>query len=687
MRTLSMRFILVCIVLMGMSLTTLSSTTSKQGAKKYWITFRDKGIPREVFKQGIPLYEQTLASLSTRALKRRRKSSPDLITIDDAPLFAPYVDSLRSLGLKPIATSKWLNAVSAMLDARQLQLASSLTFVTSIEPVAQAATNEYRSEEPSVFLHSSNVDMIQQPQALPIPCGYDSIIYHYGLTGWQLARIGVPPLHAMGFDASGVHIGFFDTGFNPEGMRTTKDRNIVRQYDFVFRDSNVTDDANDPWPADGHGSVVLSAAVGYLPDSIVSPAYNATIYLGKTEDLRSETPAEEDNYAEALEWLEALGGDIASSSLGYLGFDSGFVSHTYQDLDGRTTIAARAAVMAARKGMLVVTAAGNNGAGTIPYTLTPGDADSIIAAGALLENDSLAGFSARGPTYDGRLKPEICAPGAGVMTMNRYDVIQPAGGTSLATPLVSSACALIMQAHPEASAQAVRKAIMKTGTRFGPPDTAYGYGRLNAYAAALELGAIIAPHREWRSEDSIHHICVALAANNTIISPRIVYAIGDSGKFIATVPLILAEDSLIYHATFPPLRRGKLVRYYIETRDGADTVTRSPRDAPLAFYKFYVGDTVIIDSPLAVRDPDITQAVQVYPNPASDKFTVVSSYSELITYKLIDIAGKELLHFETTAHTQRAEVRFGALSPGVYFLHGQLADGTTVIGEKIVKLQ
>ena len=148
----------------------------------------------------------------------------------------------------------------------------------------------------------------------------------------------------------------------------------------------------------------------------MGPAYNPDLLLAKTEDLRSERPIEEDNYAAAMEWMEKLGVDITSSSLGYFGFDSGFVSHTYADMDGKTTVSAKACKRAAQLGVLVCTAMGNGGGNAAyPYLITPADADSIISVGALDVNDTIAGFSSRGPTFDKRLKPEICAPGVGNM--------------------------------------------------------------------------------------------------------------------------------------------------------------------------------------------------------------------------------------------------------------------------------
>lgn len=655
-----------------------------QAPSTYWIYFRDKGITTDELKPSSDLYKHILTGLSSRALQRRPAN--EQVTFDDIPVYEPYIASLQTYGVRPRAVSKWLNAVTASLNDEKVRYIKLLPFVERIERSALAEAQTIAAAQSPVFISPISYSGVSAPQALATPCGYDTIINHLGLTRSQLSRIGVFPLHAMGFDASGILLGFTDTGFNFEGMRTTRDRNIIATYDFVFKDSVVHDDASDPFPVDDHGSVSLSTAIGYFPDSIIGPAFNAGVFLAKTEDLRSETPAEEGYYAQALEWFEAQGVDIASNSLGYLAYDSGYQSVTYPMLNGRTTAAARAALMAARRGMLVVTSAGNGGNSGFPYIVTPADADSILAVGMLLENDSISAASSHGPTPDGRIKPDITAPGAGVWSMGRSDNIKAVGGTSFATPLVSGACALVMHAHPEASAQAVRNAVLATGTRQQPPDNVWGYGKLNAYGAALALGTVIGPHKLWR-EDSIHSVCVGLAANNAIKSPKIVYAIGDSLFDYATT-LSLVTDSLIYSATFPPIRKGKHVRWYIETHDDADTVTRSPRNAPLAFYEFNVGDTVINDTPnSAVNGLQSVPAVHVYPNPARDRFIVTSTYTQPILYQMVDVSGKSVLEFESTSYTSRIEIQLGSLPNGVYTLHGKLGDGNTVIRQTIVHLQ
>ena len=95
-----------------------------------------------------------------------------------------------------------------------------------------------------------------------------------------------------------------------------------------------------------------------------------------------DMPFEMDNMLAATERADSIGADVISSSLGYNTFVSPFTSLVYADIDGKSTIAARAANMATQKGILFVTSAGNEGGGGWNYVLTPGDADSAATVGS-----------------------------------------------------------------------------------------------------------------------------------------------------------------------------------------------------------------------------------------------------------------------------------------------------------------
>lgn len=661
----------------------LVAATGSARTGKYWVEFTDKSIKASEFIEGDPIYEETLKRFSPDAIAKREQlvksgTLKSVLTIEDAPINKEYINSLTSLGLHIRSQIRWSNAVSVLIPDELLGKVKSLPFVKTIKHVL-SGVKQSQEESLSSFLYSSFPSQ-DEPQLISREYGYDSIIYHYGGSASQLERTGVRPLHAMGLDATQVKIGFMDTGFRWEGMRTTKDRSIAFEYDYVYRDSIVANEAIDVPDQDGHGSVVISAAVGYLPDSVVGAAYNADIYLAKTEDLRSETPEEEDNYAEAIEYFESQGVRIASSSLGYMFYDLGFTSYEYSELDGKTTISARAASHAATLGMLCVTAMGNGGTSGYPFLITPADADSILAVGALDVNDSIATFSSRGPSADGRMKPEVVAPGVKVWTMNSADMQAEAGGTSLATPLVSSACAVIMQAHPWASAEQVRKAVIESATQHPIPDNTYGYGRIDAYGAALKLGTLIAPHRLW-NDDTTYTVQVGIAAGNGVKNPRIVYAYNVGGLYNNFLPLELVTDSLIYRATFPTLPKGTHVRYYIETQDGADTITRSPRNAPDSVYGFYVGDS-IPNPPYSVKKiEDIS--VRVYPNPANDYVNITLPLGSE-SLELVDVIGRTARTFEVNSFSVGLKLPLQGLEEGVYSLIVRKKDGNVSMRKIIV---
>src|SRR2546428_3873109 len=212
-------------------------------------------------------------------------------------------------------------------------------------------------------------------------------------------------------------------------------------------------------------------------------ARGAQFLLAKTEDIRSETRVEEDNYVAALEWADSIGVDIVSSSLGYLAFDNGF-SYTPSQLNGDIAVTTVAADMAAQRGILVVTAAGNDGP-SFRSLSTPADGDSVLAVGAEDSLGTIAFFSSRGPTADGRLKPDFTAPGVAVCVVTGNGQVRRGDGTSFATPVLAASAALVKQMHPTLMPMELRAAFRNTGSKRAAPDSIYGWGRPDVAAAAV----------------------------------------------------------------------------------------------------------------------------------------------------------------------------------------------------------
>jgi hypothetical protein len=290
------------------------------------------------------------------------------------------------------------------------------------------------------------------------------------------------PLTDAGVDGTGVRVAIFDGGFDTQNPAFTG-ITVTAQYDFVFGDTIVRNDTNDVATAHSHGTAVWSLFAGDVPGRLHGVARGASYLLAKTEDVRSEMRVEEDNYVAALEWADSIGVDIVSSSLAYLNFDNGF-SYTPSQLNGDVAVTTVAADLAAQRGILVVTAAGNSGPGTRTIW-TPADGDSVLAVGAEDSLGNLASFSSRGPTADGRIKPDFTAPGVDICVATGAGAVRRLNGTSFATPLLAASAALVKQVHPAMTPMEMRAAFRRWAANRSAPDSLRGWGRPDVTAAAI----------------------------------------------------------------------------------------------------------------------------------------------------------------------------------------------------------
>ena len=466
-------------VLAGFLLSVLIASLHAQ-QQRYWITFHDRG-------PAVSLGKADAASLgiSERALWRRSKVLPAERLIDelDLPVNPSYIDQLRSRGITVRATSRWLNAVSAELTPDQRVSAAALPFVESVSPV-RVYTRQLQDQ----------ASQLQAPQLKRV--GTSS--FDYGESYAQLNALNVPGVHAKGVNGSGVIIGVLDDGFNfHQTHPALKNLSIVAEYDFVQRDSNTSRAPGEYLTQGNHGESTLSEIGGFFSGHLIGVAYGASFILAKTEIDSVEIQLEEDLYAEALEWMERLGVDVTSSSLGYCDW------YTWPDMDGKTAVTSKAARIAARKGVVVVTAMGNTSGATVRRTdgqlalNAPADADSIIAVGATYVDGPLASFSLTGPTYDGRIKPEVVTPG-----VNDFAAYGDSGyisyftGTSAATPLAAGVAALVLSANPTLTPMQVRARMLSTTQKYSDgtartqsyPNNFYGWGFLDASQAVGSLG-------------------------------------------------------------------------------------------------------------------------------------------------------------------------------------------------------
>ncbi len=230
-----------------------------------------------------------------------------------------------------------------------------------------------------------------------------------------------------------------------------------------------------------HGTRMASIIAGWQQGGLVGIAPGVDLIVAKTElyKVRSnrfyEYNMEEDTYIEALEWAERIGADIVSSSLGYRGW------YSPSQLDGKTALVSIAADLAARRGVVVVTAMGNRDT-TVnpwpgPYIVTPGDAENVITVGGVQKNLTPWRHTGTGPTADGRTKPDLVAlcDTVAVVAPDSLDWLDGAVGTSCATALVAGVCALVKEVRPQWSAESVKAVLFATATRSVKSCT-FGYG-------------------------------------------------------------------------------------------------------------------------------------------------------------------------------------------------------------------
>ncbi|MFN3387104.1 MAG: S8 family serine peptidase, partial [Candidatus Thermochlorobacter sp.] len=301
----------------------------------------------------------------------------------------------------------------------------------------------------------------------------------YGQSLAQLALSNIPEVHQLGITGRGVLMANFDAGFGNLTHEAFRMLRVIARYDFVANRSELG--------VHSHGTATMGVIAGYQPGRLIGVAFDAEYALARTEDVRSETPVEEDNWVAAAQWADSLGADIITSSLGYLDFDPPFPPYRWQDMDGRTAISTRAAARAARLGIVVVNSAGNAGFVAAPAnTLSaPADADSIISVGAVNSAGVRAPFSSVGLTADGRIKPDVMAVGVsvfttGLATSSSYVV---ANGTSFSCPIVAGVAALLLSANPALTPVQVRNILRQTASQSHAPNREMGWGIVNARAA------------------------------------------------------------------------------------------------------------------------------------------------------------------------------------------------------------
>jgi subtilisin family serine protease len=434
----------------------------------YWVQFTDKNdSPYSI--------DAPEAYLSQRALDRRARLG---IGIDeyDIPVNPQYLQAVSDCGATLINPSKWLNGVSVYTSSSAvIDAINALEFVEVVRncenyPQAQIDKENWLNNELKV---TSNVCVSKD---------------FYGGAHDQVYQLRVNELHDMGYDGTGVVIAVLDGGFIGTDIHSCFDNmrqegRLLGVKDFVFGSSSVYSQST-------HGTSCLSTIGAYVPNTMVGTAPKASFYLLHTEDGNSENIVEEYNWVSGAEYADSLGVDVCSTSLGYIDFDMSQWDHPYSHYDGHTAPMTIGAEIAASRGIICTNSAGNEGDGVCTLGI-PGDAEHILTIGAVNNYGERAWFSSVGPTYDGRIKPDVMAMGEGTYVASGnpggwYGEYYNGDGTSFSNPVLAGAVACLRQAFPTATVEEICNVVRQSGNRANNPDNQYGYG-IPDFVAALDV--------------------------------------------------------------------------------------------------------------------------------------------------------------------------------------------------------
>jgi len=456
-------------VLVFLAFLSATSADAQTAPLKYWVHFTSKTSPPQGFDPTPFDLSNPLEFLSERALARRAAQGIGL-SEDDLPVPPSYLSALLEVEgvVDVLVTSKWLNAATVQVADSAFDPATleALPHVLDVRTVAVLPG----PREPEGIFHDRLLDTTA-----------------YG-AGWlPLAQLGGDHLHDAGFLGAGRWIAVIDAGFEYVDVlpvfETARSEGRIHEGLDAMHSPTVYDHHR-------HGTYVLGTMAGNLSDSLIGTAPAADYFLYRSEDAYSEYVIEEDYWIYAAEHADSIGVDLINTSLGYSLFDEPAMNHAHEDLDGLTTNISIGMTMAADRGILCVTSAGNSGASAWHKITAPADAHGILAVGAVNAVGDHAPFSGFGPAADGRVKPDVMALGVAAGFPWPDSTIHYGNGTSFASPILCGLAACLWEAHPLATAAEVRDAIIASSSHFTTPNDSMGHGIPNFQIADELLSSV-----------------------------------------------------------------------------------------------------------------------------------------------------------------------------------------------------
>ena len=439
-----------------------------------WVYFTDKPDSQYYF-------DNPLEMLSQRALDRRTNQGIAL-DILDVPIYQLYFDQIStSSGIEVKSKSKWMNAVHVRGSISAIDALADLTFISNIQFANRSLNTQNR-----IANNSENKAVNKQLDV------QENFVY--GNSSNQIQMLNGHLLHQQDYTGTGKIIAVMDAGFpnvnTASSFQRIRDNNqILGGYNFVARNENV-------YTSNSHGTLVLSLMAGYVENQLVGTAPDANYYLFITEDSADENPVEESYWVEAAELADSLGVDVINTSLGYFAYNNPSYSYTYADMNGVTSFISRGADIAFSRGMICVTSAGNSGNSANPNISTPADAIHTLTVGSVKFDETYSTFSSIGPTFDGRIKPDVMAQGQNpYFSTTSGSVSNASSGTSFSGPIIAGMVASFWQAIPWATNQQVVDFVLQSADRFTNPTTQFGYG-IPDFQVALNMAQLSVEENE-----------------------------------------------------------------------------------------------------------------------------------------------------------------------------------------------
>lgn len=623
----------------------LLAVNSKSQQTKYIVYFTGKSAT------GFSLVQPS-AYLSARAIERRNRYN---IAIDstDLPVVEKYVDSIRAAGAVTIlGRLRWINAVMIQTtDVAALNKINSFMFVKSKDSIAvRSAFSGRIVKNNPVVKPLSVMQRLQQPA---------TDVFQYGASATQVKMHNGDFLHNMGATGRNMYMAFLDGGFfgyltNPLFDSVRLQNRFLATKDFVLNEVSVNED-------NAHGMQCLSTVAANKPGIFTGAAPHASFFLLRTEDVFTEQPIEEFNWALGAEYADSAGVDVISSSVGYTTFDNPSYDHTYAQMNGNSTIVSKHADMAAKKGMLVVNSNGNEGSKTWQYLVAPADGDSVLAVGAVNSNNVIAAFSSFGPTSDGQVKADVVSLGQGATVSTTSGTPGTSSGTSFSAPNMAGLATCLWQLFPEINNQKIITTLHKSSDKYTSPQPQYGYGLPDMKTA---VGLLVA---ELSTATSSANNCTATIQWNSKDIASMYYKIERRlpGETSYSVLQTVAAKGTVFSAqqysVNDALQSSGTIHYRIV--QVIDTSTTG--------YRAYAIDSVSVT--IANSCATTSEKIKLFPNPVSTgKLQVQFNETESGYFQLqvVNIQGSVVQQdvFTKPPGAASKEIKLRALAPGKYLL-------------------